>query len=185
MINFDSLPTENPFALPAPGLYKAHILEAVMKQGSDTAKPPYLNVKYALSDAQGVSAGTLFDIISESDSSVVQFKVGRFIRACGLPLTGAMELKDIGKLVVGRDLALDVKITPAPKDSKYNDKAEVDLFSRAAYYLPSEFAEEYQLLHPEENAPKGEMNQPTDTGEEAPFNAPDGGAPVATNPLTY
>ena len=31
-INFDSLPQENPFALPEPGVYKAKIVEAEMKQ---------------------------------------------------------------------------------------------------------------------------------------------------------
>jgi hypothetical protein len=183
MINFSELPIENPFALPKPGVYKARITEAAMKEKQD-GSGEYLNMKFALTDAYGVSAGTIYDIVSESTSDVVKYKLGRLIRACALPLTGAMELKDLGKVITNRDIVVDVKID---KDNKGNDKAVVDLFSREAYYLPEEFDEIYTLLHPDENAPKGPMNEPTGTAdEELPFNAPDGGAPAnASSPANY
>lgn len=172
-INFDALPKENPYALPEAGVYHAHIAEAEMKQGKDIAKPPYLNLKYQLSDANGNNKGTLYDIISESDSSVVQYKIARFIRACGIPLTGSMELKDIAKVVAGRDIVVDVSI-----DNKQNPpRAQVDLFSRQAFYLPQEFEEVYALVNP----PKGELNEfNSGNDEEIPFNATDGGAPINT-----
>ena len=48
-INFDTLPQENPFALPTPGLYKATIDDAEMRHNkNDATKPPYLNLTVLL-----------------------------------------------------------------------------------------------------------------------------------------
>jgi hypothetical protein len=179
MINFDSLPQENPFSLPQADIYMAKIIEAAMKQKKD-GSGEYLNIKLQLTDAAGKSQGSIFDILSESDSSVIQYKLGRFIRACGLPLTGSMELKDLAKLIINRDIAVDIKIDQ-DKTGKYGDKAVVDLFTREAYYLPTEFAEIYALVHQGDDADKGAMNAPTETNEEVPFNAPDGGAASTPN----
>ena len=174
-INFDSLPQENPFALPEPGVYKAKIVEAEMKQGKDLSKPEYLNLKFSLTDKDGKNCGTLYDIIAESDSSVVQYKTARFIRACGLPLTGSMELKDLAKIVKGRELALDV----AHDTKSERPRAQVDLFSREAYYLASEFMDIYKLVNPEEaeEAAFQQANTSDSTDAEIPFDAADGAAP--------
>ena len=60
-INFDTLPQENPFALPTPGLYKATIDDAEMRRNkNDATKPPYLNLKYKLTDMEGKSKGVMF-----------------------------------------------------------------------------------------------------------------------------
>lgn len=180
-INFDSLPQENPFALPKPGVYKAKIVEAEMKQGKDLSKPEYLNLKFSLTDKNGKSCGSLYDIIAESDSSVVQYKTARFIRACGLPLTGSMELKDLAKVVKGRELALDV----SHDNKSERPRAQVDLFSREAYYLPSEFMDIYMLVNPEEaeKAAFQQANNSDSTAAEIPFDAADGAA--TTRPTEY
>lgn len=180
-INFDSLPQENPFALPEPGVYKAKIVEAEMKQGKDLSKPEYLNLKFSLTDKNGKSCGNLYDIIAESDSSVVQYKTARFIRACGLPLTGSMELKDLAKVVKGRELALDV----SHDNKSERPRAQVDLFSREAYYLPSEFMDIYMLVNPEEaeKAAFQQANNSDSTAAEIPFDAADGAA--TTRPTEY
>ena len=183
-INFDSLPQENPFGLVPIGIYKAHIVEAAMKQGKDTSKPMYLNLRYNLTDAEGKGAGTLYDIISESDSSVVQYKIARFIKACGIPLVGSMELSDIAKLVVNKTIVVDVG-----HDTKSNPaKAQVDLFTREAYYPEAEFEEIWALANPTaqeeqadfEPAPTGDVDAafPKAPAEVIPFDAQDGGAPA-------
>lgn len=144
MINFDALPKENPFALPTPGVYKAHIEEATMKKPkTDATRPPYLNLKITLFNHDGTKAGTIFDTISESDSQIVQYKIGRFAKAVGLPLQGSMELADIAKLVVHKDLALDVSID----DKGQQPRSQVDLFSREAYYPIGEYESVYELLN--------------------------------------
>lgn len=168
-INFDSLPQENPFGLPKPGVYLAKIVEAQMKQGKDATKPMYLNLKYELINYDGTKAGTLYDIISESDSSVVMYKIGRFVRACGIPLQGSMELKDLAKIVNGKTIVVDVAID----DKGDRPRAQVDLFTREAYYMKDEFEEIYKLVNPDVMN-EGFMNIPDGANEEVPFDATSG-----------
>lgn len=180
-INFDKLPQDNPYALAAPGVYKAKIVEAEMRAPkNDPTKSDYLNIKYALFDKNNKSCGSLYDILSESDSSVVQYKISRFVRACGIPLTGSMELKDLAKIVKGKELALDV----AHDKKSDTPRAQVDLFTREGYYLLSEFDEIYTLVHPEEaeQADFAALNEPSGDDEERPFDAQDGGATTAGHP---
>lgn len=180
-INFDALPQENPFALPSPGVYKATITEAEMRAPkNDPSKPDYLSLKLSLTDARGRGCGSIYDILSESDSSVVQYKLARFIRACKMQLTGSMELCDLAKLVKGKQIAVDVC-----HDKKSDQpRAQVDLFAREAYYMVEEFPEVYALLHPDEATAAAESNSFRNENEfhgdaaERPFNAPDGGALV-------
>ena len=183
-INFDQLPTENPFAATAPGIYKAKIIEASMaKNKTDASKPPYLSMKYALTKADGTSGGALYDSLSESDSSVVQYKIGRFLLACNIPLVGVMELSDIAKLVLNKEIVVDV--TQNYKDQKEGKpaKGQVDLFSHEAYYPIDQFAEVYALV----NAGSGEevQVQKQATGKEDFMQIPDAvegadGAPAET-----
>ena len=172
-INFDTLPQENPFALPEPGLYKATIDDAEMRPNKNNAtKPPYLNLKYKLTDMQGKGKGTMFDIISESDSPVVGYKIARFCRACGIPLQGQIELSDLAKIVKGKEILVDVKIDDA--DPRYV-KAVVDIFSHEAYYQVAEleslkpvfFAEQQEV-----SANDDFMQVPEGNDEGVPFNEP-------------
>lgn len=164
MINFDTLPQSNPFSTPEPDLYLATIVEANMKMGRDTSKPPYLNLKYNLKKADGSSGGTLYDIISESESEVVKYKIARFVRACNIPLQGNMELKDLAKVVMGITIAVDVTID----DKGDRPRAQVDLFSREAYYTAEEFADVYASIHPDIAVPEfKDIDEGTD--EEVPF----------------
>jgi hypothetical protein len=175
-INFQNLPQDNPFALPNAGVYRAKIVEAEMRTPkTDASKPDYLNLKLTLFDVTNKNCGSIFDIISESDSSIVQYKIARFVRACKIPLTGSMELRDLAKVVKGKEIAVDVRIG---KDNKDQPKAEVDLFSREGYYMPEEFMEIYYIANPDaaEKAEFETMNNTPD--EEIPFDAQDGGAPA-------
>lgn len=144
MINFDTLPQDNPNALPADGLYKAKIMSAEMKQPKDMTRPMYLNLKYTLSDIKGNGKGSMYDMMSESDSSVIQYKLGRFLKACGIPLVGAMELKDIGKLVVGKEIVVDLKQSA---DDRGTMRSQVDPFTHEAYYPIGEFEEIYNVIN--------------------------------------
>lgn len=159
MINFDSIPKENPGGgIPKPGVYRATIEKAEMKEPKDPNKKPYLNVTLKLRNKDESAAGTVFDIFTESEAPTVLYKIGRFLRACGIPLQGAMELKDIAKLVLGKSVAVDIKVE---KDNRDTDRAIVDVFSRGCYYLPSEFDEVYKKVNPEEvsEAEKAAFNQ--------------------------
>lgn len=130
-INFDTLPDSNPASLPAKGKYYATIKKAEMKQPQDTTKPMYLNLQLALKDAQGRDAGTVFDIISESDHQLVRYKLKRFITALELPITGEFELRDLAKVVPNKQFIVD--ITHEEKDGR-PPKAVVDIFTAEIYY---------------------------------------------------
>lgn len=164
-INFDSVPKENPFGLPEPGIYYAVIKEAVMKDAKDASKPQYLNIKYELQDANSNVKGVMYDIMAESDSQVVLYKIGRFCRACGIPLTGSIELRDLAKIIVGKKIVVDVKIDDS--NEKYI-KPVVDLFSKEAYYTAAEYSELVDIDKKLSADDDGFINAPVG---DTPFNA--------------
>lgn len=135
-INFDSLPGNKPFSVPNPGTYYATIEAADMKQGKDASKPPYLNLKYKLKTQDGKAAGVIFDIIAESEHSLMQYKLKRFLIALGITFEGEFELKDISKLCVGKEIIVDTKIEEGTDGRQ--SRAVVDLFTNEIYYNISE-----------------------------------------------
>lgn len=171
MINFDKLPTESPNQLPKPGIYKAKVVEATMKQPKDESKPLYLNMKYTLTNNNGKAAGTIYDMMFDSDTPTLNYKLGRFLQACGIPLKGSMALSDIAKLVVNKEFAVDVKIDE-DATGKYPDKAVVDIFSREVFYPIEQYQEIYDLIN-QEDVSLEEAN-PTNAQDtpsaEVPFN---------------
>ena len=191
-INFDAIPQESPFAVPPADLYEAEILAADMKKakaktdasGNTVPRPDYLNIRFGLTDMAGNSKGSMFDIIAESDSQVVMYKIGRFVRACGIPLQGSVELKDLAKIIKGKKLLIETMVDDS--NPKYV-KAQVDLFSHEGYWKLSEKAEVLQALK-KENAPlvgTGDNSFVNDIpAEDTVFNAPEQPAPTdATLPL--
>jgi len=142
-IDFSSLPQDNPFSIPKPGLYLVKIIKAESKPPKDVSKPEYLECVYALTDAHGKACGNFTDRFFESESDVVKFKLGRFVKATGIPITGMVEFRDLAKILVNRTLVVDIKNVKDDYNStpeKEVLKAEVDIFSREAYYNVSEFA---------------------------------------------
>ena len=103
-IKFDALPSEKPYSVVQPDFYYAVIESAEMKQGKDTTKPPYLNLKY---------------------------KLKRFLTALGITFESEFELKDIQKICVGKEFIVNTTID---KQEGKQDRAVVDLFSNEIYY---------------------------------------------------
>ena len=141
-INFDNLPSDKPFQTPDPGCYIGLIEKAEMKQPKDTSKPMYLNLQIALTDAEGKNHGKVFDIITESDQSLARYKLGRFVKALELNLTGEMELKDLTKIVVNKKLLIDITLKA---DNKNIDRAAVDALKDEIYYPMSQAYEKIGL----------------------------------------
>ena len=137
MINFNSLPTNKP-NLPETGTYYATIESAEMKQGKDVTKPPYLNIGLAIRDKNGKACGKVFDILSESDKELVQYKLARFLIALDLAKLGSFELTDLVKIIKNKELIVDIKQEEA-KDG-YPAKAVVDVFAGSIYYPMSDAA---------------------------------------------
>ena len=131
-INFDSLPINKPTNLPEPGPYYATIDEAEMRKPHDITKPSYLNLTLALKDSAGRNCGKMYDILSESDKELVQYKLARFLTALNLMNLGTFELADLVKIIKNKQLIVDVKIEEA-KDGR-PAKPVVDVFSGSIYY---------------------------------------------------
>ena len=109
MIHFDAN-AKRSSELIQKGIYFGLIESAEMKANkNDPTKKPYLNLRYAITDKSGNEVGKMFDILSESDNELSQFKLSRFGRA--LNLEGKdFELKDIAKIVINKKLILAVTI---------------------------------------------------------------------------
>ena len=154
-IQFDKLPTQNEYHVEA-DVYLARIEEAEMRKPKDETKPPYLNLKYRLTRHNGKSAGVMFDGQYDSDKQIVQYKLARFLTACGIPLKGAMELSDIANLVLNKEIVVDTKVD----ESGSQPRLQVDPFGREAYYPKEQFDEIWKLAHPDddgfEKVPEGE-----------------------------
>lgn len=135
-INFNSLPSNRPTNLPATGTYYAVIESAEMRQGQDPTKPPYLNMCLALKDKSGRAVGKIYDILSESDKELVQYKLARFLMALDLAKLGTFELADLAKLIKNKQLIVDVK--QEESQNGYPAKAVVDVFKNNIYYSMSE-----------------------------------------------
>lgn len=156
MINFNSLPTDKPNALPETGTYYATIDTAEMKQGKDPTKPMYLNISLALKDKDGKACGKIFDIIAESDKELIQYKIARFLIALDLAKLGSFELADLVKVVKNKQLIVDVK-QEEPKDG-YPAKAVVDVFSGSIYYPISEAATIFGTPAPKQESKPTDLN---------------------------
>ena len=148
-INFDALPKEKPantggFELPEPGIHKAVIESTAVKPGN---AGPYLEVVLKLEQGSKV-----WDRIIPSDKPAMQYKLSRFLRACRIPLTGEMELADLGRVVTGKTVYVDIKHQENTYQGNTTMRAEVEIFKGDVYYTPEDmdtpFAETPQAPAP-------------------------------------
>ena len=147
MINFNELPNSKPTGfLLEKGRYKARVVNAEMKQGKDPAKPPYLNLQYALTQ-DGQSKGNFYDIITEpGDTDIPRYKLKRFIEAFKLPITGTFTLQDLCKMVPNKECYLDITVD----EKSEPHRNQIDVFTGEIYYSVDEI--EGTATTPEINA---------------------------------
>lgn len=135
-LNFNELPKDKPNQLPPPGKYYALIEKAIMKPPKirdGVQGPDYLQLTLAITDSKGKMWGKVFDIISQSDHEVVRYKIGRLINALEIPITNVFELKDLTKIIVNKQIIVDITIKK-DKEGQYPDKVEVDMFKDEIFY---------------------------------------------------
>lgn len=134
-INFDSLPQEKPVGnLLEPGLYKAHIEKAEMrtpKSGGDDYLVLTLDCK---NDAGAV--GKVWDNFFDVDKELPRYKLQRLITALRIPITGAFELKDLCKVVAGKDMLVDIGVD----EKSDRPRNQIEVFKGEIYYHTSEWA---------------------------------------------
>lgn len=130
-INLDNLPKEKPeggnFELVPEGRHLCTIDSATMKVSA--AGNAYLELKL-----KPITGGLVYDMITESDKPALLYKLQRLILACDIPLTGSLELKDVGTLIQGKQLYADIVHKTETYQEKERTKAVVDIFGGDIFY---------------------------------------------------
>lgn len=128
-ISFDSLPNAPQANVIPAGAYIATIEKATMKQPKDNEKPPYLNLQLDIKDAAGKSYGKLFDIITESESEYMRYKLRCFIQAIDVNLGNVFELRDLTKVCVGKKC----EVTIVVDDKSSPPRSQINMFAADMY----------------------------------------------------
>lgn len=145
-INFNALPQNKPNMLPEPGRYIAKIQKPEMRSSKDDpTKPQHLNMQLLLSNPDGTGAGSMFDMLTESDNEIPRYKLQRFITALEIPIVDYFELKDIAKIIDGKQFIVDITHDKKGVAQGYAPKAVVDLFTGEAYYPMSMASELFDM----------------------------------------
>ena len=135
MINMASLPTEKPSmgTIIPKGHYIAKIKKAEMKQPKDDTKPMYFSAECDIIDPNsGMDMGKFWINLFESEAALVRYQLSRFIQALRLPIQGDFELKDLTKMVNGKELEIDI-CPEERKDGKDPQRSVVDITAECFY----------------------------------------------------
>lgn len=165
-INYDSLPSVKPQSTLPEGFYKAKIAKAEMKVSNNTGNS-YLSIQYDLSNDKG-QTGKLFDMLMESEKEFLRYKLQRFINALQLNLAGTFELKDLCKLINGKQLIVDVG---TEDNDRYGKRNVINSFGHEIYYPVSEWASLTSVSSDPLSAVEDDVPAPSDA--DAPIQAAD------------
>ena len=163
-INFNSLPQEKPAmgSIIPKGTYVGTIIKAEMKSPKyDDSKPDYLSIQMKVTDPVSQSdMGMIFPVFTESEAALPRYQLGRLITALNLPITGEFELKDLTKMVVNKQLKVDV-CPEKTKDGADPQRSVVDIEAQCFYPLSDgieEAAEALLAAEPEQATAPAQMS---------------------------
>ena len=157
MINMNSLPTEKPSigTIIPKGQYLAKIKKAEMRQPKDDTKPMYFTAECDITDpVSGTAMGKFWINLFESEAPLARYQLSRFIKALNLPIQGEFELKDLTKMVNGKELKVDIM----PEDKPEPQRSVVDISAQCFY----------PAVDPTLQAAENTFSVPSGTGNEAP-----------------
>lgn len=132
MIDMNSLPSEKPStgAIIPKGQYLAKIKKADMRQPKDDTKPMYFTAECDITDpVSGTPMGKFWINLFESEAPLTRYQLSRFIKALNLPIQGQFELKDLTKMVNGKELKVDI----CPEDKPEPQRSVVDISAQCFY----------------------------------------------------
>lgn len=124
--NFDEPITKPGGASVEPGV-KTATVDAVELKTSKTGRE-FISVKSKLEEG-----GTLYDSFFDGDKPFIQYKMGQFVKAIGLTLSGDITLASIAKFIKP---GMTFKVDIAPDDKGY---ATVDFSKDKLGYYPIDF----------------------------------------------
>ena len=134
-INFNSLPTEKPTmgtVIPK-GHYHAKIRKAEMKSPKKAGRPDYFSAECDITDpVSGTAMGKFWINLFESEAPLVRYQLSRFITALRLPIQGEFDLKDLTKMVNGKELEIDIQ--PEERDDNKPPQRSILDISNECFY---------------------------------------------------
>ena len=142
MINFNELPKDKPGvgAIIPKGNYIATIEKAEMRVGKNENNPPYLSLQLGIKDpASGTPMGKVWAILTESPKDFPRYQLRRFLEATKLDSLESFELKDLTKLVVGKEILVDI-MPEERTDGKEPQRSVVDVSGDLFYPIEENFA---------------------------------------------
>ena len=103
-IIFDEMPDKKPSQRTQvePGQYSATVVKAEMLTGKASGNE-FLSVAFKLD-----KGGFVNEAFTDNEKPFNQWKIGRLCKACGVSLVGEFHLKDLTKVIKGKEVLLDV-----------------------------------------------------------------------------
>ena len=160
MINFNELPKDKPGvgAVIPKGYYLAKIEKAEMKIGKNENNPPYLNLQLGITDPASRSPmGKIWVILTESPKDFPRYQLRRFLEAVKLNTLESFELKDLTKLVVGKEMYVDI-MPEERDDGKEPQRSVLDISGSIFYPINTEDTSFDQAPVIPENTPYSEAS---------------------------
>lgn len=103
MLNFNALPTNKPSQSGmTDGTFKAVVFKSEMRDSKTTPGTQYLNVSFKTDN------GFVNENYFDSDKPFLQWKLGQLLKACNVTLSGEGSLKDVAKVIQGKNVMVDV-----------------------------------------------------------------------------
>ena len=131
-ISMSTLPKEKPSmgTIIPKGHYNAKIKKAEMRQPKDENRPMYFSAECDITDpVSGTEMGKFWINLFESEAPLARYQLSRFITALNLPIQGEFELKDLTKMVNGKELEVDI----CPEDKPDPQRSVVDITAECFY----------------------------------------------------
>jgi len=169
-LNFDNLPTQNPFGIAETGPHYAVIDKAEVLKTKAGAE--YIAVSLSLTHAfSGAKIKHPDNFYTESDNEFVRYKFGRFISVLALGLTGEVDKNLLVKVLPGRKLGVLIKHKEETYNGNTTTKAEVDIFKNG-YFTSEEFQSMVARTQAEQasapSAPAPDATQPAPSADVNP-----------------
>lgn len=136
-INFDKAPKGEIGGYPPEGVHLMYVDKATVKIGK-TSNAPYLELKFIAIDANGQNIGTFQDVLTNSDHEINAKKAQRLMHAVGADMTGEVQLKDIGKVVVKKKFYGEVIHAEEEYNGKTITKAKPRVFGSQIFWTIQE-----------------------------------------------
>ena len=145
-INFDTIPTKGPGQIDG-GIYKLHIVKAIMKASATPGKPDNLLLTIKAYDKEGGYVGQVQEYITESTAHIPLYKLGRMCKALGIELEGTIALKKLMKLFEDKTLYGEIYMKEETYKGNTSMKPQFKVFDSETFWSVKEIEQTENVLN--------------------------------------